>query len=265
MKNKKGSIEAAGVAAILIVCVIIAAFVVPWVLSLVDTTPPDPGPEGEYARRFHMAPGTVHTAWVSQRMTFAEDVEVNSLHAILGRWGPATGSCTLQGQFQVSNAIGASASVQFQAQDFAVAGNMIYFGDVVGGGQLAAGTYYLAMRGDCVEPGLADDLMWYFSFADNEFDESITLVRNCNDLNGDGYWNPDSGLECHPAVLSFILEGNVGWAEWPPPDVNETAEEPPPPLVDTTGEDEDYDWIMYAILGGVIIIVLIVVMVAVRW
>lgn len=268
MVNKRGAIEIAGVAAILLVCLLIAAFVVPWGLSLVDSDPISPGPGGEYARRFFNEPGTVHTAWMSQRLTFSEDVQVVSVLANLGLWaGGEPGRCTVHAQLQVTNAVGGSPTVRFESQVFdPLSSSMEYFGATISGQpeRLVAGTYYLAIRADCAEPGQAERFMWYFCFDDIVLDPTVVLIRHCADFNEDGYWNPSSGLECQPPVVSFILEGTVGWEdEEPPDDTNETVE--PPPLVDTTvDKDDDYQWVMYAILGGVIIIILIVAIAAIR-
>lgn len=269
MKDKKGAVETAGMAAIVIVCVILAAFVFSWTVSLVDTDPASPGEEG-YARSFVNEPGTVHTAWIAQRMTFSEDVEVVSVLANLGLWpGGEPGMCTVHAQLQVTNAVGGGASVRFKSQTFdPIGASMQYFGTTLNGepAPLVAGTYYLAIRADCAEPGQAERFIWYFCFDDIVVDPTVVLIRHCADFNEDGYWNPTSGLECQVPVVSFILEGTVGWADEEPPDeANETVE--PPPLVDSlTGMNyEDYDWVMYAILGGVIIIVLVVIVVAVRW
>lgn len=267
MVNKQGAIEIAGVAAILIVCLVIAAFVVPWGLSLVDSDPPSPGPEGEYARMFTNEPGTVYTAWIAQRMTFSENVQVVSVLANIGIWvggGPAM--CTVHAQLQVTNAVGGSAAVRFDSQTFeTLARNMQYFGATISGQpeRLVAGTYYLAIRADCAEPEQAELFLWHFSFDDIVTDPTVVLIRHCTDFDEDGFWDPTSGLECQPPVVSFILEGTVGWEdEEPPDDANETVE--PPPLVDTTQEKDDYQWIMYAILGGVLIIILIVAIVVIR-
>lgn len=258
MKNKKGS--NAVLAGIVIVLIIVLALVVPWTLSLIDSTP-----SNIYATQFKYEVGSDHVSWVAQQIEFTDAVEVTSLDAEL-RWAAPVGPCTISGQIQIGDTVGASPVIQFASVTYTPESpppvwHLTYSALTVGGTFLSTGEYYLALRAECVAMGDGVDWMWKHSAGEVSTSPVgiAELGDSCNDL------MPQNGLfhHCNPFVCSLVVGGNVYAA---PPPTNVTEEEAPPPLIDAkTGMAYEYDWIMYAILGGVIIIVLVVIVVAVKF
>lgn len=255
MKNKKGS--NAAVAGIVIVMVIVLAFVVPWTLSLIDTTPEDVEAN---RTRFYFHPGDAYTSSIANTITFHQLVEVRSLSEVQLLWvSPGTGTCTIQAQFQVSNGVNAIARVAFESRSFSSDGKMMYSAPTTSGDyeDLIPGDYYLVITAYCTEPD--QEWGWIRGLGSSYDAAVVSPKKSCADWNPtDGYWQPDD--ECLYPISCMVVEGRLYTAE-PPPE----EEEVPPPLITTIEEEKDYDWLMYAILGGVVIIVLVVIVVAVKF
>lgn len=261
MKNKKGS--NVGVAAIVIVLIILLALVVPWTLSLVDTMPP-PGTSNQ----FRSPPFAPHDSYIAERMVFWESVEIYSISASL-IWGERVGTCIIYAELKGTNSIYFPPVLVFQQTAYDAAGpEVVTFTGVTQSGLyefVPPGAYWLMLHAGCSEPGQAMNWRWYHPGLGADYDPAVVEPMGpCTDLDLDDYWQDD---ECWSYDSSYLLEGRVyepGGDVTPP--VNETTGEIiVTPLIDTTEDKDDYDWIMYAILGGVIVIVLVVVIVAVKW
>lgn len=262
MKDNKGS--SAGVWGILIVLVILLALVVPYTVSLVDTTPPS-----GTSNQFRSPPFAPHDSYIAERMVFWESVEIYSISADL-IWGERVGTCIIYAELKATNSIYFPPVLVFRQTSYEVVAppdEAVTFTGTTQSGEyefIPPGAYWLMLHAGCSEPGQAMNWRWYHPGLGDDYDPAIVEPMGpCTDLDLDDYWQDD---ECWSYDSSYLLDGRVydPTGDPTPPDTNETAEDLVPPLIKTTTKDDDagYDWVMWAILGGVIIIVLVVVVVA---
>ena len=264
MKDKKGS--NVGVAAVVIVLIMLLALVVPWTLSLVDTTPGT-----GTSTQFKGVMENAQHAYIAERIEFHVGVEVFSFYANL-QWGNDDGTCTIQATIRNSNGVYDAPLVEFITVPYAGPdrgefGRINHFGTTLSGvyEYIAPGDYWFVLHVACTEANQFLYWRWYHTDFGADFDPAVVSPNGpCVDNDFDWLWEDD---ECSSDDSSYLLEGRVyepGGDPMPP--INETTGETiVTPLIDTTEDKDDYDWIMYAILGGVIIIVLVVIVVAVKF
>lgn len=263
MKNKKGS--GAPYMGLVIVLVLLLAFVGVYFVSLVDTTPPS-----GTSNQFRSPPFAPHDSYIAERMVFFESVEIYSISADL-IWGERVGTCIIYAELKDRNSIYFPPVVVFQQTSYGVVpppDEAVTFTGITQSGLyefIPPGEYWLMLHAGCSEAGQAMNWRWYHPGLSAEYDPAVVEPMGpCVDLDLDDYWQDD---ECWYYDSSYLLDGRVydpGGDIVPPVD-NETGEPspPPPPLIDAkTGMAYEYNWVMWAILGGVIVIVLVVIVVA---
>ena len=262
MKDNKGS--NAGVWGIVIVLVILLALVVPYTMSLVDTTP-----NMGTSNQFRSPPFAPHDSYIAERIVFWESVEIYSISADL-IWGERVGTCIIYAELKTTNSVYGPPIVVFRQTQYEVAAppfEVVTFTGITQSGLyefIPPGPYWLVLHAGCSEPDQAMNWRWYHPGLSADYDPAVVEPMGpCTDLDLDDYWQDD---ECWYQDSSYLLDGRVydPTGDPTPPVDNETGVEVTPPLITTITEDDDagYDWFMYAILGGVIIIVLVVVIAA---
>ena len=266
MKDKKGS--SIGVAAIVIVVVLLLAFVVPWTLSLVDT-----GPTSSRHHVLPYHPGSTYIMSGATPMTFYKQVDVDSVRTWL-TWDEdsAVGICTVRMRFQTNNQVGGYAVVRFTSQSYS-SGDwyLSYLGLPSGTQVLVPGDYLMAVTVMCNEP---DQIWWWheiYSLSMFDYDASIVVPEDYAllDANRNGLWDGERFYQ-NPA---YVLEGELSGPDAPPMDPDDPVDpvdpqtEETPPLIDAalkkTGMNYE-DLLLYVVLGAVVIIVMVAIVLMVK-
>jgi len=272
-QDRKGNTVVVAIALLLIIGGILAAFVIPWTLSLVDAGRTS---SRHHVLSYHLGSTTIMSA--STPITFYKQVDVDSVVTWL-TWDEddAVGTCTAWVQFQSNNQVGGYATVTFIGVPYSSGDWYLeYLGVPTGPRVLVPGDYLMALTVMCSEP---NQVWWWHEIYSLpiKYNASVVHPETYALIDHDpynGFWEENGGGERQYQNPAYVLEGGLSGPDLPPEDPedpedpqNKTNKTTVPPLIDAalgrTGMEYE-DWIPWILIGAIALIVMVAVVVLIR-